>query len=221
MSRSAVIFTGAMILAIVGGLAGCSDSKTPGKDAFRAALDPVVRDRFCGSIDVMNYEVEGQDGTAAFPIITSPKREMAGPGSDGRSVAMLDAAAGMGLVTRTTFEKPARWRGSDRPFVSQPLIIYEPTAKGAPYFRSVERKATDRMVSVPSICIAKGEVVDVVRWREPVDFGGRRVTQVTYAYHGVDPIPAMPAAEQAEMAKPKEATASFELQSDGWRPMTR
>ena len=61
----------------------------------------------------------------------------------------------------------------------------------------------------------------MVRWSEPTDFGGRRVSQVTYTYRGVDPIPVMPPAEQARMAEPKERTKAFELQSDGWRPMAR
>lgn len=211
----------ALMLLAVGGMAGCGDSKAPSKEVFRARLEPLVRDVYCHSIDVMPFDVEGQDGKAVFPVVTSTKRAMAGPGSDGRSVAMLDAVAGVGLVTRTEFEKPARWSGTDRPFERQRLIAYAPTEKGAPYLRAVQRKATVGMVTVPSFCLAKGEVVDVVRWSEPVDFGGRRVSQVTYTYHGVDPIPVMPKSEQTAMAQPKEATATFELQSDGWRPMSR
>ena len=153
-STSAVV----LLLAAVGGLSGCGDSKTPGKEAFAAALEPAVRDVFCHPIDVMRYEVEGETARSGFPIVTSPKRGLAGPGSDGKSVAMLDAAATLGFVTRTTVEKPARWSGSDDPFVRQPLISYAPTPKGASYLHTVESRATDRMVSVPSICIAKGEV---------------------------------------------------------------
>lgn len=221
MPRNTPMPAAVLLLAAAGGLSGCGDSKAPSKEAFATALEPVVRDVFCHPIDVMPYEAEGEAGDAVFPVVTSPKRELAGPGSDGRSMAMLDAVASVGLVTRTEVEKPARWKGSDRPFEHQRLIAYAPTDKGAPYFRAVERKATNAMVAVPSFCLAKGEVVDVVRWSEPTDFGGRRVSQVTYTYHGVDPIPVMPPAEQARMAEPKEATASFELQSDGWRPMPR
>lgn len=210
-----------LLFAAAGGLSGCGGSKAPSKEAFAAALEPAVRDVFCHPIDVMRYEIEGEPAATGFPIVTSPKPTMAGPGSDGKAVAMLDGLAGVGLVTRTTFEKPARWSGSDNAFVRQPLISYAPTPKGASYLHTVESRATDRMVSVPSICIAKGEVVDVVRWSEPTDFGGRRVSQVTYTYRGVDPIPVMPPAEQARMAEPKERTKAFELQSDGWRPMAR
>jgi hypothetical protein len=134
---------------------------------------------------------------------------------------MLDAAAGAGLVTRTTFEKPVRWRGSDRPFVRQQLIAYAPTGKGEPYFRAVDRTATDRTVAVPSFCTAKGEVVDVIRWSDPVDLGGHRVSRVTYGFHGVDPLPVMPEAERTRMAEPREATVPLELHSDGWHPMRR
>jgi hypothetical protein len=75
----ASVSTSLALLAAAGMLAGCSDTKAPSKDVFRAALEPVVRDAFCSPIDVMPYDVEGQDGTAVFPIITSPKREIAGP----------------------------------------------------------------------------------------------------------------------------------------------
>ncbi|MGO1305771.1 MAG: hypothetical protein ACTMKV_13420 [Sphingomonas parapaucimobilis] len=210
-----------LLSAAATGLSGCGNSKAPSKEAFATALEPVVRDVFCHSIDVMRYEVEGEPAGSGFPIVTSPKPTMAGPGSDGKAVAMLDAAAAVGFVTRTTFEKPARWSGSTNAFVRQPLISYSPTEKGAPYLHTVERKATNATVAVPSFCMAKGEVVDVVRWTEPTDFAGHRVSQVTYTYHGVDPIPVMPPAEQARIAEPKEATMPFELQSDGWRPMPR
>ena len=209
----------ALLAAVAGALAGCTDPKSPSKEAFATALEPTVRDVFCHPIEVMRYEAEGEAGDQAFPIVVSPKREMAGPGSDGRSTAMLDAASAIGLLTRTELEKPARWKGDDRPFVRQRLISYAPTRKGAPYFRAVQRRATNAVVPVASFCFAKGEVVDVVRWSEPTDFGGRRVSQVTYTYRGVDPVPAMPPAEQARMAEPKERTVPFELRSDGWRPV--
>lgn len=220
MSRSSMS-AAVLLFATATGLSGCGQSKAPSKEAFAAALDPVIRDVFCHPIDVMRYEVEGESGGSGFPIVTSPKPTMAGPGSDGKAVAMLDAAAAAGFVTRTTVEKPARWRGSDNAFVRQPLISYAPTEKGAPYLHTVERKGTSAMVAVPSFCMARGEVVDVVRWTEPTDFADHRVSRVTYTYRGVDPIPVMPPAEQAQMAEPKEATMPFELQSDGWRPMAR
>jgi hypothetical protein len=220
MSRSSM-FAAVLLVATIGSLSGCGDSKAPSKGAFTTALEPVVRDVFCHPIDVMRYEVEGEAAGSGFPIVTSPKPTLAGPGSDGKAVAMLDGLAGVGLVTRTMFEKPARWSGSDNAFMRQPLISYAPTEKGAPYLHMVERKATNATVAMPSFCMAKGEVVEVVRWTEPADFAGHRVSQITYTYRGVDPIPVMPPEEQARIAEPKERTTAFELQSDGWRPMAR
>ncbi len=221
MSSSTSMSAAVLLVATVGTLSGCGDSKAPSKAAFASALAPVVHDVFCHPIDVMRYEVEGEPGGSGFPIVTSPKPTMAGPGSDGKAVAMLDGLASVGLVTRTASEKSARWSGSDNAFVRQPLISYAPTETGAPYLHTVERKATNATVAVPSFCMAKGEVVDVVRWTEPTDFAGHRVSQVIYTYHGVDPIPVMPPGEQARIAEPKEATMPFELQSDGWRPIAR
>jgi hypothetical protein len=221
MSKSTSVSATVLLVATVGALSGCGDAKAPSKAAFAAALEPVVSDVFCHPIDVMRYEVEGEPAGSGFPVVTSPKPTMAGPGSDGKAVAMLDGLAGVGLVTRTTFEKPARWSGSTNAFVRQPLISYAPTPKGASYLHMVERKATNALVAVPSFCLANGEVVDVVRWTEPTNFAGHRVSQVTYTYRGVEPIPVMPPAEQARIAEPKEASMPFELQSDGWRPMPR
>lgn len=214
--------TAALPLVVAATVSGCNDPKKPSAEAFRPALEAQVRDRFCSAIDVMPYEIEGEGGDAPFPIVTSPRRGMTGPGSDGMSVAMLDAFAQAGLATRTAFEKPARWEGaSDRSFVRQPLLSYTPTEKGAAYLRTIEHQATRERVAVPSFCVAKGELVDVVRWTKPVGVPGRMMSRVTYTYRGVDPVSFMSASDREVMARPKEAVADFELQSDGWRPMTR
>ncbi|PZT93973.1 hypothetical protein [Sphingomonas sp.] len=214
--------TAALPLVAAAMVSGCSDPKEPSAEAFRPALEAQVRDRFCSAIDVMPYEIEGEGGDTPFPIVTSPSRGMAGPGSDGMSVAMLDAFVEAGLATRTAFEKPARWKGaSDRPFVRQPLLSYAPAEKGAAYLRAIEHQATREKVAVPSFCVAKGELVDVVRWTEPVGVPGRMTSRVTYTYRGVDPVSFMSASDRKVMARPKEAVANFELQSDGWRPMAR
>lgn len=144
----------ALLLVASGTLYGCTDPKEPSAEAFRPALEAQVRDRFCSVIDVMPYEVEGQGGDAPFPIVTSPRRGMAGPGSDGMSVAMLDAFAQTGLATRTAFEKPARWKGaSDKPFVSPSCPtrrrrrvrhIYAPSSIRRPGRRSRYRRSAWR-----------------------------------------------------------------------------
>lgn len=214
--------TVALPLVAAATVSGCTDPKEPSAEAFRPAIEAQVRDRFCSAIDVMPYEIEGEDGDAPFPIVTSPRRGIAGPGSDGMSVAMLDAFVEAGLATRTAFEKPARWKEvQDRTFVRQPLLSYAPTEKGAAYLRAIEHQATREKVMVPSFCVAKGELVDVVRWTEPVAVSGRTMSRVTYTYRGVDPVPFMSASDREVLARSKEGVANFELQSDGWRPMAR
>lgn len=214
--------TAVLLLLASAALSGCSDPKKPSAEAFRPALEAQVRDRFCSAIDVMPYEIQGEDGDAPFPIVTSPRRGIAGPGSDGISVAMFDAFVEAGLATRTAFEKPARWKGvRDRPFARQPLIAYAPTEKGAAYLRIIEHQATREKVAVPSFCVAKGELVDVVRWTEPVAVPGRTMSRVTYTYRGVDPVPFMSASDREVLVRSKKGVANFELQSDGWRPMAR
>lgn len=168
------------------------------------------------------YEIEGECGDAAFPIVTSPKRGMAGPGSDGRSVAMLNALAQAGLATRTVSEKPARWKGAEGDsFVRQPLLSYAPTEKGAAYLRTFEHQATREKVDVPSFCLAKGEVVEVVRWTDPVDLPGSTLSRVTYRYRATDPAPFLPDAESAEVSRTREGTTAFGFDGGTWRPITR
>lgn len=77
------------------------------------------------------------------------------------------------------------------------------------------------MLPFPAVCAAKGEIVDVVRWTEPADFGGRRISQVTYRFKGVEPLSIVPDKDKARMAQPREATLPLVLESDGWRVMPR
>ncbi|WP_242416474.1 hypothetical protein [Sphingomonas panni] len=217
--RSAVAL---VLLATSGTLVGCTDPKEPSADAFRPALETLIRDHYCAAVDVMPYEIEGEGGDASFPVVTSPKRGMAGPGSDGRSVAMLDALAQAGLATRTESERPARWKGAEgAPFVRQPLLSYAPTEKGAAYLRTIEHQATREKVQVPSFCLAKGEVVEVVRWTDPVDVPGSTVSRVTYRYRGADPAPFLPASEREEVARTREGTTAFGFDGGTWRPINR
>jgi len=211
----------AALLAIAAAVSACSDRKAPSEDGFRTALEPIVRDAFCRPLDVPQLVPEGADENAVFPVTVSANLSALGIRSDRAAVAMLDEAAQAGLLTRTASEVPAKLRGTGESPERQAVIAYAPTQRGAAYFRPVERKATKAMVTLSAVCAAKGEVVDVIRWSEPVDFGGRRVSQVTYLYRGVDPIPLMSAAERAQIAQPQERTVALAPESDGWRPAAR
>jgi len=215
----------APLVAMCFSVGACNDGRAPSDAAFRKALEPIVADGFCQSIPGTRMVLEGQAESAAFPLTVATS---AAPGAfydrdyDKSSVEMLDAATNSGLLTRTEGEHPVRPLNSSAAALRRPTATYAPTKAGAAYFRAVERKTYGgSMMPFPEICGARGELTDVVRWSEPADFGGRRVSQVTYRYKGVDPIPLATPAEAATVAEPKERTVPMVLESDGWRVLPR
>lgn len=212
----------AALLAISLVASGCSDRKGASDANFRAVLEPVVRDAFCQTIDLPIMVADGRtDAAAVFPLTVPAKPPMFGPATYASMVAMLDDASRAGLLTRTAAEMPVKERGVSLPASRQAVVKYVPTEKAAPYFRSVDRKTGAGMLPFPAVCAAKGELVDVVRWTEPADFGGRRALQVTYRFKGVEPLSIVPVKDKARMAQPREATLPLVLESDGWRVMPR
>lgn len=200
---------------------GCSDSKGASDANFRAVLKPVVRDAFCQTIDLPIMVADGRTDSAVFPLTVPARPPMFGSTTYASMIAMLDDASRAGFLMRTAAEMPVKERGVSLPASRQPVVTYAPTDKAAPYFRSVDRKTGVGMLPFPAVCAAKGELVDVVRWSEPVDLGGRRVSQVTYRFRGVEPLSIVPDKDKARMAEPKEATLPMVLESDGWRVMPR
>lgn len=204
--------------------AGCSDPRSASEDNFRKALEPMVADAFCTTIRAAILVPDGRIGDAVFPL-TVATTEAPGaawdPTYDRSSVGMLDEAARGDLLTRTEGEQAVRERGSERSAVRRHTATYAPTASGAPFFRAVERRTGSGMLPFPAVCGARGEIVDIVRWTEPADVFGQRISQVTYTSRGVDPYPLWSEADRAAAAKPVERTVPLALASDGWRPMPR
>lgn len=218
-SRAGAVCTA--LLAIGALASGCSDHKGVSNANFRSVLEPVVRDAFCQTIDLPIMVADGRTDNAVFPLTVPAKPPMFGSATYASMVAMLDDASRAGFLKRTAAEMPVKERGVSLPASRQPVVTYAPTDKAAPYFRSVDRKTGVGMLPFPAVCAAKGELVDVVRWSEPADLGGRRVSQVTYRFRGVEPLSIVPDKDKARMAEPKEATLPMVLESDGWRVMPR
>ncbi|MEH3036159.1 MAG: hypothetical protein PGN23_06665 [Sphingomonas adhaesiva] len=201
----------------------CSDARTPSDDAFRKALEPVVADAFCRALPLGRIQREGAPDDEAFPLIVpvEPFRFDNQP-PRGPVLAVLDEAARAGLLTRTEGETLGRQEGFDEPASRRRTISYAPTDDGKAYFRGVVGRTYGGGERVfPNVCLAKGEIVDVVRWTEPADLGGRRMSQITYSYRGVDPIPVGPPAERAKVGEARERTVTMELTNEGWRVLPR
>ncbi len=221
VERARVGSAAAALFAISLAASGCSDHKGASDANFRGALEPVVSDAFCQTIDLPIMVADGRTDDAVFPLTVPAKRPMFGSATYESMVAMLDDASRAGFLKRTAAEMPVKERGVSLPASRQAVVTYAPTDKAAPYFRAVDRKTGVGMLPFPAVCAAKGEIVDVVRWTEPADFGGRRVSQLTYRFKGVEPLSIVPDKDKARMAQPKEATLPVVLESDGWRVMPR
>lgn len=214
----------ASLLAICLVATACSDPKAPSKANFRKVLEPVVADAFCRTIPAPRMAEEGRTGEAAFPLTVATGEKPGSyfdPSFDRASVQMLDAAAHGGLLTKKENEFVVKERGASGAAVRRRTATYAPTAAGAPYFRAVGARTASGVLPFPAMCLAKGEIVEIVRWTEPADMLGHRISQVTYTYRGVDPMPLGTAEERAALTKPIERTIPMMLASDGWRTMTR
>ncbi len=101
---------------------------------------------------------------------------------------------------------------------------YRLTPAGAQVYRTYEGP----LGRAGAFCYATRHVEEVVRYSEPADLFGQRVSEVTYTYTLQDVAPwaespalqaALPALAQAlsDRDTPTEGTAAVVLQSDGWQ----
>lgn len=211
-----LVRTGLASLALLMPMA-CSDAQAPTDANFRKALEPIVKDAFCRTIDVDAMVAAGQDENAAIPIVVSPKPPGTyGAGEERAAIAGLDEFARTGLLVRTEADAMAKRRGVSEEPDRHRLVSYAPTPKGEPYFRSLEwRTKTNHGVS-PAVCAARAELVEIVRWTDPAELMGRTMTRVTYRYRGIDPIVGAPGDLKVALARPKERTTTLVLNNDGW-----
>ncbi|TPG42464.1 hypothetical protein EAH79_00765 [Sphingomonas koreensis] len=77
------------------------------------------------------------------------------------------------------------------------------------------------MVSLANICLADGQVDDIVRWTEPSDAFGQKYSTVTYKFSGTRLIPDLPAEAAATVRAPQETTITLVRTNDGWQPPSK
>ncbi|GAA3262603.1 hypothetical protein GCM10020258_27090 [Sphingomonas yabuuchiae] len=56
----------------------------------------------------------------------------------------------------------------------------------------------------------------MVRWTDPADASGRTVSQVTFTYRGVEPLPGLPENVHSKITRPEERTVTLVRTNDGW-----
>ncbi|WP_174279098.1 hypothetical protein [Sphingomonas bacterium] len=213
----------ALSFVMPGFLAGCSNPKAANEQNFTRALEPLVADRFCHTIDadwMTTSPQQGADGPVLPLMLRADPSARSGIGDRDAAIrTMLDGAAHDGLLTRTTTTVPARSQHYAEALAPTALVVYAPTAAGKAVFRAVEREnANHRPQPYPGLCLGRGRVDQVVRWTEPAEMLGRTVTQVTYRYSAADISAIVPPNLRVPMTEPKEATATLTKTSDDWQP---
>jgi len=199
-------------------IAGCSDLRAANEANFRRVLEPVAREAYCRTVNVGLLAAPGTAADAGpWPLTVAA--EPPPVGYDRMERPRLDEAVRAGLLTRTAARLNATGVGSDQPARAQDVVTYAPTEAGRRYMVAVAGRTMGGVAaSFPAICDALGEVTAVVRWTEPADAFGRRVSRVTYRYRGTDPRPGLPTGQVAQVGTEQERTLALGLTGDGWRP---
>lgn len=87
-------------------------------------------------------------------------------------------------------------------------------------FRAVDLKVQNgNMRPFAHLCLGDGKVDEIVRWTEPADMFGQKLTQVTYRYSATNLPATLPADDRRQLETPQEAKATLVQTSDGWQKM--
>lgn len=225
VGRLAIVPGRVVAITAVAALAACSDPHVANEATFRRAVEPLVRDRFCrvvDGVDRLQTAAAPASGEApAWPLIVPASPSTASRQAGKLARAMLDEAAGAGLLDRRTETLSVRRVGYDEAASPRPVVLYRPTSEGAAIFRPVERETPSGIRVFPGACAGRAEVTEIVRWTEPTDALGATISQVTYRYRATDLTPLVPENERSAMEASKEATVTLVRASDGWRPAER
>lgn len=109
-------------------IASCAQPNAPSEATFIRALEPLVADRFCRDLPgQLTTTTAYSPGETPPPLpLMVPAKPLPYPAAKGGDVAgraMLAAATGEGLLTRTTTTAPARrWRGTE-PLAPMALVV--------------------------------------------------------------------------------------------------
>jgi hypothetical protein len=132
----------------------------------------------------------------------------------------LEALAQVGIVSKTSFEKPEQtFSGPGKPVSYTRYSV-------APAGDSVLRKGSDKFLGGSDLCFAKRKITKIESFTEPADLMGRRVSQVTYDYELIDVAPwandpaikkAFPAIGSALASQSAQQSEGMILTSSGWK----
>jgi hypothetical protein len=204
--------TPALCAAVVAVLsAGCSDPKAPTEDNFSVALESALAQRpMCFLAEAKRWP---SPASTEHPFIRARETQ-------------LTALANAGLL-----RSESRVVDTGRPV--RDLLISE-LLRGD-RVATVKDTVTDyhwtetgqAALSERGLCYGTAKLQDVVRWTEPAEFMGGKMTQVTYTYTiGNRPAWAETSAFRsafrevaAQLDRASEGTATLVLTNEGWRVM--
>ncbi len=206
-------------------VSACSDDpKAASKQNFQSAINAYIQQQpACLSIPRSGVKPDGES-PPAFPRYVSiapattelPRQNLQ------QAQASFEALVEAGLMSaaETTIKVSDLW---GRRAVDVPVRAYSLTAEGQKAL-SVVGEQTAFMSPDQRLCYGKPTVDDVIRFTEPAEMMGMKVSHVSYRYRLADvPAwarhPAMQAAFpqlQRDTAGPLEAKAAVVMTSEGW-----
>jgi hypothetical protein len=177
-------------------LSACSDQKSANENNFVAAINAYFADK-----------------PVCLPAVQYPAEIVVGAFGEGRLRA-FDALVGAGLLNREELRRPAANLGEQRDGPEVHTIRYMLADKG-------RKSLSDR-----GWCYGVRKVVKIVRFTEPTDAFGARVSEVLYAYSyaGVPDwaknnavIAAFPQLQEVSAAEPPQERVVLVLTNQGWQ----
>ena len=207
-------------------LAGCSDPKKPSNANFEKAINAwIEKNPPCialprGDLPVAEEGEEKSDQAYLQRIDASPGTTPYAMEAKQKQRVPFEALVGAGLLTQkaTTIKQKALFGGAE---TEKSAIEYSLTDAGrAALAKNPERSAW----TLSKLCYGTSKVAEIVRYTEPADIMGMRVSQVNYRYQVTD-LPAW--AKDAKMlaafpelkrdtATDLTAKAAVVLTNEGW-----
>lgn len=194
------------LLMLLAGLAGCSDPKAATGKNFKAAAQDYLDSTYPKCYVARNF----------------PVTEEYFPGEPGSSLPGL-AKAGLVSETELSRREIADWSGGGKK--TRVKSTFDLTGEGRKFYKESVQHAMQGMVG--AFCAGKAKVSEIVRYTEPSDAFGTRVSRVHYTYY-VDDLPKWASTPELVSAvhslkedveskdKPIKKTETFVLTNEGW-----
>ena len=223
MNRSMSVLVPAALL-----VAGCSDPKAATKANFEAVINAYAEQHPSCFTLPRGDVADGGAGETQFPLnveVTPRVLEFTRQINPGR-LEQFEALVSAGLLKMDSrrLPKPAAF-GASAETAAVHVRSYSLTNEGTAALEKADERDDAFLGSrAPRLCFGTPVVDEVVRFTEPADAMGAKVSMVAYTYH-LKNVPAWALVDrmrkafpelESSAAKGQEATAHLALTNEGW-----